>query len=108
MAITRREAGLLLSAAASLQAQSSKPRLATRTYRYEDLPVRVNGENRSRAIFDGATRTGCPVEIHETELAPGLAPHASHHHIHDELLLLAREFSKSPSMERRTASPLDR
>ena len=88
MQITRRHLGALLPALTAFQANAQKPRLATRAYRYEDLPVRVNGDNRSRAIFDGTTRTGFGIEIHETELAPGLAPHASHHHVHDEMLIL--------------------
>ena len=61
---------------------------ASRTFRYEDLKVNVNGENRSRPILDQKTHTGFPVEVHETELAPGLAPHPPHRHEHEEMILI--------------------
>jgi quercetin dioxygenase-like cupin family protein len=31
---------------------------------------------------------GCPLEMHITELAPGLAPHPPHHHGHDEMVII--------------------
>ena len=75
---------LFLALAAAAQDGASK----SHTYRYEDLQVRVNGENRSRAIFDEKMHTGFPVEVHETELAPGLAPHPPHRHENEEMLLV--------------------
>jgi quercetin dioxygenase-like cupin family protein len=69
------------------QAQAPAP-LPSRFYRYEDLPVRANGENRSRAVLNGKTHTGYGIEMHETELAPGLAPHPPHKHVHEELLIV--------------------
>ena len=48
----------------------------------------MNGENRQRAILKGETHSGFPIEIHETELAPGLAPHPPHHHVHEEMILI--------------------
>ncbi|HPT24781.1 MAG TPA: cupin domain-containing protein [Bryobacteraceae bacterium] len=85
MTVSRRELAALLSVMAPAEAQSALP---TRVYLWEDLPVRVNGQNRSRAILDGTTSTSFPIEIHETELAPGLAPHGSHSHINDEILIV--------------------
>jgi quercetin dioxygenase-like cupin family protein len=52
------------------------------------MPVRANGENRSRAVLDGANRSGFAIEMHLTELAPGLAPHAAHHHVHEEMVMI--------------------
>ncbi|MGD0200029.1 MAG: cupin domain-containing protein [Bryobacteraceae bacterium] len=90
MQCSRRELGMLLPAlaTASAAAQKQEPALASRTYVFEDLPVQQNGPNRSRAILDGQTHTGYPIEMHATELAPGLPSHASHHHLDDELIMV--------------------
>jgi hypothetical protein len=85
---SRRDFGLLLPLLAASQAGAQDQALPSKVYRFEDLPVRVNGENRSRAIFDGKTSRGTAVEIHATELAPGLAPHGSHRHVHEELVIV--------------------
>ena len=50
--------------------------------------MKTNGKNRSRAVFDGETHGGFPVELHMTQLAPGEAPHPPHHHSHEEVLML--------------------
>ena len=57
-------------------------------YRFEDLPVRTNGANKSRSVLRGKTHTGFAVEAHETELAPGQMPHAAHSHKHEELIFI--------------------
>jgi quercetin dioxygenase-like cupin family protein len=84
---TRRDLSLLLPALAAA-AGAGKNTLASKTFRFEDLAVRTNGQNRSRAVLNGATRTGFEIEAHQTELGPGLAPHPPHHHLHEELLFL--------------------
>jgi len=87
---SRRDLALLLPAlaAASAQAQQNRPILPARVYKYEDLPVKVNKTNRSRAVLNGDTHSGFPVELHLTELDPGQAPHAPHKHVHEEIFLL--------------------
>jgi quercetin dioxygenase-like cupin family protein len=87
MSVSRRQLAMLLSAIAPAAAQQQGT-LPTRVYKWEDLPVRERGQNRQRAILDGKTGKDFPIEIHETELAPGLAPHGSHSHIHDEILIV--------------------
>jgi quercetin dioxygenase-like cupin family protein len=62
--------------------------MPSRCFQYADLPVKVSGENRSRDVFKGATHSGFPIDMHETELAAGKAPHPPHHHAHEELLIL--------------------
>lgn len=62
--------------------------MGSKTLPYESLPVKANGENRSRAMLDGETHTGYRIDMHETELAPGLMPHAAHHHEHEEMVLI--------------------
>jgi mannose-6-phosphate isomerase-like protein (cupin superfamily) len=91
MKLSRRELSLLLPAVAAAQtkkAPTEKPVLSSKNYKFEELVVKPNGENQGRAVFDGKTHTGYPVELHITELGPGLAPHASHHHVHEEVVML--------------------
>ncbi len=88
MSRTRRDFCFLLLAFAFSGAAAQDRPSASRTYRYEDLRVNVNGENRQRPILNENTHTGFAVEVHETELAPGLAPHAPHRHEHEEMILL--------------------
>jgi quercetin dioxygenase-like cupin family protein len=83
--LSRRDLAILMPA---LAAAAPKPALPSKVYKHEELAVKVNGENKSRAILNGATHTGYSIEMHETELAPGLAPHPPHHHAHEEMLLL--------------------
>ncbi len=90
MTLSRRELAMLFPALAT--AQSTAPRkartLPSKAFRYQDLPVRTHGENRSRAVLNGLTDSGLPIELHLTELGPGQQPHPPHKHVHQELLLL--------------------
>jgi mannose-6-phosphate isomerase-like protein (cupin superfamily) len=90
MKISRRQmAGLLPAlAVAQTQEKKEKPVLQSKAYKYEDLAVKVNGENNSRAVFDGKNHSGFGVELHMTELGPGMSPHAPHHHVNEEALML--------------------
>ena len=85
---SRRELGLLLPALAAMDAMAENSAMPSKTFRFEDLPVKASGENRQRAVFDGKTHTGYALEMHLTELAPGLAPHPPHHHAHEEMILI--------------------
>ena len=89
---TRRDLGLLLPAlAAASAAQAQDKKMTTsRIFKYEDLPAKHNGQNTGRAVFDGATHLDFPIELHLTELGPGMAPHPPHKHVHEEILLLRR------------------
>jgi quercetin dioxygenase-like cupin family protein len=74
--------------AARLKAGSA--RLAHNTiFRFKDLPVHTspNG-SQSRAILMGTLPNGEGLEMHETMLTPGNAPHPPHRHIHAEMLLI--------------------
>ena len=84
--LTRRDLALLAPALAA--AQTGRPALTSKVYKYEDLPVKPNGANEGRSVLDGKTHTGYPVELHITDLGPGMAPHAPHHHTHEEILML--------------------
>jgi quercetin dioxygenase-like cupin family protein len=92
MKVTRRDLTMLVPALAAAQTAAptagNKPTLPSKAYRYEDLAVKVNGQNRSRAVFDGRNHAGYPVELHMTELGAGQSPHPPHRHVHEEILML--------------------
>lgn len=94
MNYTRRDLSLLLPAlAATASAQTSAEKappkkLPSKAYVFEELHTKQNGENVGRAVLNGATHTGYPVELHITELAAGQAPHPPHRHAHEEILML--------------------
>ena len=75
-----------LTAATSLAGEETS--LPSKAFRFEDLKVRVAGGNSARSILRGVTHGGCPIEVHETSLAPGAMPHPSHHHVHEEMFLI--------------------
>jgi len=81
---SRRDLGILLPflAAASASAQSTPQ--TSNTWKFEDLPLK----GKTRAVFVGKTHGGFEVELHETELAPGDAPHDSHRHVNEEMILV--------------------
>jgi len=87
--MTRRDINLLLPLLAGAAAiAQDKKNLPSGTFRFEELPVKVGGENRTRAVLNGATHKGSAVEMHLTELGPGMAPHAPHKHPHEEMVLV--------------------
>ena len=43
---------------------------------------------KAACLGSGTTHTDFPIEIHETDLAPGMMPHPAHHHEHEEMVLL--------------------
>ena len=61
---------------------------------------------KQRAIVDTVTATLAKLEMHETTLAPGQAPHAGHRHLHEEMMIVRtgvmsvllgeREFTAKP------------
>jgi quercetin dioxygenase-like cupin family protein len=79
---------MILAALAGGQAAGQEHAMPSKTWRYEDLPVKNNGANRQRAVFKGETHKGFPIELHETELAPGEMPHPPHHHAHEEMIII--------------------
>lgn len=88
---SRRDLSLLFPALAASGASATGSALPSKAFRFEDLPVKPsgpNGQNSSRALMKGQTHSGYDIEMHITELAPGLAPHAPHHHAHEEAVVL--------------------
>lgn len=88
MTQSRRDLALLLPALMAATASGQQATLPSKTWRFEDLLVKENGKNRSRAVLNGKTLKNFPIEMHETELAAGDAPHPPHHHEHVELMMI--------------------
>ena len=90
MDYTRRDLSLLLPAlaAATTTAQAQNKSLPAQVWVYEDLPVKKNGVNESRQVFNGETHSGYPIELHMTKLAEGQLSHPPHHHPNEEVLML--------------------
>lgn len=92
MNCTRRDLRFLLPAlaAANARAQTAAPaaKLPSAALPFADLPVKANGDNKSRAIMNGLTHSGFAIEVHETDLAGGAAPHPPHHHVHEEMVIM--------------------
>jgi quercetin dioxygenase-like cupin family protein len=82
--MTRRDLTLLSAGLIAATAKAQKAALPSRTYRFEDLVVKGTG----RAVFGGVTHSGFHIDLHETELAPGQAPHAAHRHEHEEIVMI--------------------
>ncbi|SRR6266568_6593967 len=55
---------------------------------FDQLPVAKGKSAQFRQILKGKIATGEAVEMHETTLEPGGAPHAPHHHPHSEFWLI--------------------
>ncbi len=85
MNISRRNLALLVPA---LAAQTQKTASPSQTWKFEDLPVKVTGDNKGRQVLDAHTHTGYHFDIHETELGIGMAPHPPHHHEHEEMVMV--------------------
>jgi quercetin dioxygenase-like cupin family protein len=88
MDVSRRDVAMLLPAFAVSASAQEKPVLPTKLFVFDALPVRQDGHNVFRAILDGVTRAGYHIELHETELAAGEAPHPPHQHANEELLMI--------------------
>jgi mannose-6-phosphate isomerase-like protein (cupin superfamily) len=94
MSITRRDLCLLLPAALipavvrpeSMAAQDGS--MPSAMYPFEKLPIRTPNNAQIRDVLKGKLATGESLEVHETTLAPGGAPHAAHHHVHSEMWLI--------------------
>lgn len=97
MTITRRDlvsllpAAVLLSAALPELSEAKDDQanvLPSAVYPFDSLPVHESPQVTTRHILKGRLATGEAVEVHETTLPPGGAPHPPHHHVHTEMWLI--------------------
>lgn len=84
----RRQFSFLLPLLARCGAGAESLALPSQFHPYEDLPVAGAGSNHFRPILNGELHTGFAVELHETELAAGQAPHPPHRHVHEEVIVV--------------------
>lgn len=95
MSLTRREMCLLVPSAllTSLvtkpepQSESSDD-LPSSMFPFDKMPLHSSNTAAIRSVLKGKLATGESVEVHETTLAPGGAPHPPHHHPHSEMWLI--------------------
>ena len=93
MTITRREMSLLLSgmlsAAGALDAFGEAGNsLPSADYPFDKLAVQILDHAEMRRVLKGKLATGEALEVHETTLPAGIAPHAPHRHVHSEMWLI--------------------
>jgi mannose-6-phosphate isomerase-like protein (cupin superfamily) len=87
--LSRRHLPLLLSALASTaQAEGQGEHLPSAVFPFDDLPVHKGKTSTSRQIFRGISHSGCPVDLHETDLPPGEMPHPPHRHPNEEVMMI--------------------
>jgi len=88
---------LFVAGATSLDAQQTPaadnsveklPVMRTQHFKYDELPVTANGQNRQRRMFTGKTHTGFKIESHQSDIAPGEVNHPPHRHLREEMMLI--------------------
>lgn len=93
MSFTRREMCLLFPSALlpawfGANQTEQPPSLPSAMYPFDRLPVHTSATAATRAVLKGKLATGESVEVHETTLSPGAAPHPPHRHTHSEMWLI--------------------
>lgn len=88
MQYSRRDLSLLIPLLAAANVRAQNAALPSKTYHFDQLQVHTSGENQIRPVLDGETHASVRIELHETELPPGGAPHPPHHHVHEEMILI--------------------
>lgn len=76
------------ASAAQAPRAAKKPRLVSKVYPLGELKESRSGGNSFWSILNGETWAGCPIEVHESSLAPAASPHPPHHHAHEEMFLV--------------------
>jgi mannose-6-phosphate isomerase-like protein (cupin superfamily) len=94
MATTRRELfsilpAMLMPALVPFKASAEQDTaMPSAMYPFEKLPIRIPNNAQIRDVLKGKLATGESLEVHETTLPPGGAPHLPHHHAHSEMWLI--------------------
>jgi len=90
--LSRRAFSFLIPSLAVAQQTADSVRhpavLSTKAYPFEKLNMRPAQNTKTYPILNGNTHTGVLLDLHETELAAGAAPHPPHRHAHEEMLFV--------------------
>jgi quercetin dioxygenase-like cupin family protein len=88
---TRRDLAFLLPALTAIDSKAQTAAIASKAYKFDDMAVKaggIDGANKTRSILKGVLHSGFALEVHETELPAGGAPHAPHRHLHEEMIVV--------------------
>lgn len=95
MSLTRRELCLFIpSALLPAIVPKVEPQLEqsgdlpSAMFPFDKLPLHTSDTAAIRSVLKGKLATGESVEVHETTLPPGSAPHPPHRHAHSEMWLI--------------------
>jgi quercetin dioxygenase-like cupin family protein len=92
MRISRRDLNFLLPvlAAAGARAQDAAPveTMTSKAYPNDQIPYKGDDNKKARRFFLAQTHGGFKVEMHETNLGPGVEAHPPHQHIHEEIMVV--------------------
>ncbi|PYT80679.1 MAG: cupin domain-containing protein [Acidobacteria bacterium] len=93
MSLTRREMCFLLPSTLLPVLVAGTPSeqgnsLPSAMYPFDKMPLHTSSTAATRAVLKGKLGTGESLEVHETTLPPGAAPHPPHHHAHSEMWLI--------------------
>jgi quercetin dioxygenase-like cupin family protein len=94
MSVSRRELCAMIPAVLipvalpfEMAAEEDKP-IPSAMYSFDELPMHTSNGAVTRHVLKGKLATGEALEVHETTLPPGGAPHPPHHHLHSEMWLI--------------------
>jgi quercetin dioxygenase-like cupin family protein len=92
MRISRRDLNFLLPAlaAAGARAQDAAPveTMTSKAYPTDQIPYKGDDNKKARTFFLAQTHGGFKVQMHETNLGPGIEAHPPHQHIHEEIMVV--------------------
>src|SRR5580700_4595028 len=93
MELSRRRLVSILSAATMvgilpLEAEEPTTLATSRVYKFEGFSDQHPNGTKGRPVLKGRLATGELIEVHETQLPAGMAPHPPHHHEKSELFIV--------------------
>lgn len=90
MNLSRRDLALLfpLLATAAAAGEEQPSHLDSHVYVPDQNLDLAGKEKKSSRIFFGADHSAFVLEMHQTELAPGIESHPPHKHVHEEIMIV--------------------
>jgi quercetin dioxygenase-like cupin family protein len=89
MDVSRRELAFLFPALAMAAGQEQPPgHLGSHVYHPDQSLDLAGKEKKGGRIFYGIDHSGFALEMHQTELAPGVESHPPHKHVHEEIMVV--------------------